>query len=152
MAIIRTGRTPTISPWRELEEMSSRLNRFFVDDAFPTPTNGGLWAPPVNVAENGDQLVLTAELPGVRQEDVEIDVENNVLTIRGEKREERTEGEEGKYHLWERRYGSFQRSFTLPRTVKADDIRATFKDGILTVQMPKAPEAKGRKIAIATEA
>lgn len=151
MAIIRTGRTPTLSPWRELEEMSSRLNRFFVDD-FPTPTAGGLWAPPVNVSEGSDELVLTAELPGVRQEDVDIDLENNVLTIRGEKREERNEGEEGRYHLWERRYGSFQRSFTLPRTVKGDAIRATFRDGILTVHMPKAAEAKGRKISIATEA
>lgn len=150
MAIIRTGRT-ALSPWRELEEMSNRLNRFFVDD-FPPPTTAGMWAPAVNVSENGDELVLTAELPGVRQEDVEIDLENNVLTIRGEKREERTEGEEGRFHLWERRYGSFQRSFTLPRTVKSDAIKATFRDGILTVHMPKAPEAKGRKISIATQA
>ena len=72
-----------------------------------------------------------------------------VLTIGGEKSEERTEGdEERKYHLWERRYGSFQRSFTLPRTVKADDIRAHFDHGILRVMLPKVPEAKGRKIEI----
>lgn len=150
MAIVRTGIRSPLSPWRELEEMTNRLNRFF-DTDFPTPTAGGLWAPPVNVTETAEELVLTAELPGVRQEDVEIDLENNILTIRGEKREERSENGEGRYHLWERRYGSFQRSFTLPRTVKSDDIRASFKDGILTVQMPKAPEAKGRKIAISSE-
>ena len=78
-----------------------------------------------------------------------IELENNVLSISGQKAEERTEGdEERRYHLWERRYGSFQRSFTLPRTVKGDDIRAHFEHGILRITMPKVPEAKGRKIEI----
>jgi len=146
MAITRFVRTP--APWRELEEMTSRLNRFFDEGA--GQGNSGLFGPPVNVEENSEGLVLTAELPGVKPEDVDLDLENNVLTIRGEKREEQT-SEEGRVHLWERRYGSFQRSFTLPRTVKAEDIRATFRDGVLTVHMPKAPEAKGRKITIASE-
>ncbi|HSM61238.1 MAG TPA: Hsp20/alpha crystallin family protein, partial [Longimicrobiales bacterium] len=95
------------------------------------------------------ELILTAELPGMSENDISIEMENNVLTISGEKLEQRTEGdEERRYHLWERRYGTFQRSFTLPRTVKADEIRASFEKGVLRVHMPKMEEAKGRKIAI----
>lgn len=151
MAITRyTRRTPVYSPWRELEEASSQLARFFDDSPFSTGTNGGTWLPPVNVEETKEEMVLTAELPGMTHEDIEIELENNVLSISGEKAEERTEGEEDRrYHLWERRYGSFQRSFTLPRTVMADDISATFDSGVLTVRLPKAPEAKGRRIEIA---
>lgn len=149
MAITRyTRRTPTYSPWRELEEASSRLARFF-DDTPMGPANGGVLMPAVNVEESKDELILTAELPGMGRDDIQIDLENNVLTISGEKSEERTEGsEERRYHVWERRYGSFQRSFTLPRTVSADDISASFEHGVLTIRMPKAPEAKGRRIEI----
>jgi HSP20 family protein len=84
-------------------------------------------------------------------DDIEIEVENNVLSLRGEKKEERQESQDRKYHVWERCYGTFERMFTLPRTVKADQISAHFKDGILHIQMPKAPEAKSRKIAIKAE-
>jgi HSP20 family protein len=105
----------------------------------------------VNVEETKDHLVLTAELPGLRREDVEIEVENNVLTLRGRKEQSREEKEEPRYHVWERRYGAFQRSFSLPRTVSADNIAATFENGVLRVEMPKAAEAKGRKIEIRTE-
>jgi HSP20 family protein len=84
-------------------------------------------------------------------EDVEIEIENNVLSLRGEKKETREEKDDRRYHLWERCYGSFERSFTLPRTVKTDEISAQFKDGILHIQMPKAPEAKSRKISIKSE-
>jgi len=150
MAITKyTFRNPTYAPWRDLEEVSNRLARFFDDTPLSTGTNGGNWMPSVNVAESADELVLTAELPGLTEDDVTIELENNVLSISGEKAEERTEGDdERRYHLWERRYGSFQRSFTLPRTVKADDITARFDQGVLTVHLPKVPEAKGRKIAI----
>lgn len=136
------------NPWRELDTLTNRLGQMF-DEGFPMPSNGGNWMPAVNVEETSDQLVLTAELPGLRREDVELEVENNILTIRGEKTAEREEGDENRrYHVWERRYGSFQRSFTLPRTVRADEISAEFKDGILQVSMPKAPEAKSRRIEI----
>jgi HSP20 family protein len=136
------------NPWRELDTLSNRLGQIF-DEGFPTPSTGGTWMPLVNVEETPDELMLTAELPGLTQEDVELELENNILTIRGEKVEERREGEEGKrYHVWERHHGSFQRSFTLPRTVRPDDISAEFENGILRVRMPKAAEAKGRRIAI----
>jgi len=150
MAITRYAlRNPSLSPWRDLEEVSNRLARFFEDTPLATGTNGGTWMPSVNVEETKDELVLTAELPGLTEENVSIELENNVLSISGEKTEERTEGdEERRYHLWERRYGSFQRSFTLPRTVKAEDIRARFDKGVLRITLPKLPEAKGRKIQI----
>lgn len=153
MAITRyTLRNPSLSTWRDLEEVSNRLARFFEESPLSTGTNGGNWIPSVNVEETKDELVLTAELPGLTEDNVSIELENNVLCISGEKAEERTEGdEERRYHLWERRYGSFQRSFTLPRTVKADDIRARFEHGILRISMPKVPEAKGRKITIQTD-
>jgi HSP20 family protein len=150
MAITRyTLRNPSLSPWRELEEVSNRLARMFDDSPVATGSNGGNWIPRVNVEETKDELVLSAELPGMKEEDVSIELENNVLTISGEKSEERTEGdEERRYHVWERRYGAFQRSFTLPRTVRAETIRASFDGGILTIHMPKSEEAKTRKIAI----
>ncbi len=150
MAITRYAlRNPTFSPFRDLEEVSNRLARL-VDESMTGSTTGG-WIPAVNVEETKDELILTAELPGMTRDNVNIDLENNVLTVSGEKAEERTEGdEERRYHLWERRYGSFNRSFTLPRTVKADEIRAHFDKGVLRIHMPKVPEAKGRKIAIQT--
>ena len=110
-----------------------------------------VWPPAVNVEETKEELILSAELPGMNIDDVVIEVENNVLSLRGEKREAREEGDDRRYHLWERCYGSFERSFTLPRTVKTDEITAQFKDGILHVQMPKAAEAKSRKISIKSE-
>lgn len=152
MAIMRySPRVGFASPWRDLEEVSNRLARLFDESAFTgtTGTNGGTWLPAVNVEETKDDIILSAELPGMDKDNISIDLENNVLTISGEKAEERTEGEEDRrYHLWERRYGSFQRSFTLPRTVKADDIRASFDNGVLRVRMPKVAEAKGRKILL----
>ena len=88
-------------------------------------------------------------MPGLSREDLSIEVENNVLTISGEKTEQVTEGEEERrYHVWERSYGSFRRSFSLPQTISGDDIAATFENGVLTVLLPKAPEAKGRTIEI----
>ena len=142
MALMRMS----YNPWRELDTLGSRLNRMFSD--FPTPTETGNWGPSVDVEENAESLLLTAELPGMGLDDVELEVENNVLTLRGEKREVRREGEEKKYHLFERRYGAFQRSFTLPRTVKPEEIEAEFVDGVLTVRLPKVAEAKSRKIDI----
>lgn len=147
MAITRYTPRSIRSPWSDLDELTRGLGRFFDE-----PTHQG-WMPAVNVEEKADEIVLTAELPGLGPDNVEIELENNILTVRGEKREEREEGsEESRYHVWERRYGTFQRSFTVPRTVSAEGIDAHFDNGLLTVHLPKAPEAKGRKIAINTKA
>ena len=152
MAIARyTRRSPFLSPWHELEDVSDRLNRLFGVPGQGEASSRALWTPAVNVAETKESLILSAELPGMNIGDVEIEVENNVLSLRGEKKELKEEGDEKRYHLWERCYGSFERSFPLPRTVKTDEITAEFKDGILHVNMPKAPEAKSRRISIKAE-
>lgn len=143
-------RRPTYSNWGDLEDMSNRLSRFF-DDSLLNFQNreGNRWFPPVTVSETADELQLTAELPGMTEEDISIDLENNVLSISGQKNEVRDEGdEERRYHVYERHFGTFNRSFTLPRTVDPSGITATFENGILMVRMPKVAEAKGRKIEI----
>ena len=149
MALMRYTPKSHFPSWPDLDLFSNRLSRVF-GDAWDTPEPTGAWIPAVNVEEVADELLLTAELPGMREEDVNVDIENNILTIHGEKREAREEeDEEHRYHVWERRYGSFHRAFTLPSSVQADAIHAEFDAGILTVRMPKAPEAKGRNIEIA---
>ncbi len=150
MAITKyTLRTPSLSTWRNLDAASNRFARFFDDAPRPAEVNGGGWAPAVNVEETKDALLLTVELPGLTDADISIELENNVLTISGEKVEQKTEGDDDRrYHVWERQYGSFKRGFTLPRTVKGDDIRAHFENGVLMITLPKVPEAQGRKIEI----
>jgi HSP20 family protein len=142
---------------REMDEVQNRLRRFF-GEGFPIEnaplTEPVGWLPVVEIVEKPDELLLTAELPGMAKENVEVLFEDEVLTIRGEKKEEKEEGNGDKrYHLWERSYGAFQRSFTLPRAIDATKIVAEFNNGVLKVRMPKtAPEkAKGRKIEIAAK-
>lgn len=138
----------TAWPWREFD-VDNRLLRLF-EEPFGEAEPFG-WAPSVDVEETDDELLLTAELPGLEEKDVEIDVEGNSLTLRGSKKQEREEEKANgnrKMRIWERRYGEFTRSFTLPGTVDVEKIRAEFDKGILTVHMPKTSESKGRKIAI----
>jgi HSP20 family protein len=107
----------------------------------------GAWNPSVDIFEDKDRLILEAELPGMKREDFEISVENNVLTLRGERKfEKKAEGDN--YHRVERSYGSFTRSFTLPQTVTADGATADFDNGVLRVSLPKREETKARKIEI----
>ncbi len=107
------------------------------------------WLPPVDVRETGEHLQVDVELPGMTADDVDVRVENSVLTVRGEKKSELQEGKEGSdYHLIERRYGRFERSFTLPRTVDAERVEAHFDNGVLTITLPKAETAKPRQIQI----
>jgi len=105
------------------------------------------WTPAVDITEHDDQFVVKVELPGVNKDDVKITLENNILTIRGEKKQEKETKKEN-YHRVERSYGSFQRSFTLPTTVKSDKIDAAYKDGILQIALPKAEEAKPKQIEV----
>jgi HSP20 family protein len=149
MALVRYAPRSNFTSWPDLDLFSNRLSRVF-GKSWDMPESNGAWIPAVNVEEAADELLLTAELPGMLEEDISLNIENNILTIRGEKRETREEADEGrKYHVWERKYGSFHRSFTLPRTIEADSIQADFDGGVLTVRLPKAPEAKSRSIEIA---
>jgi HSP20 family protein len=110
----------------------------------------GEWAPSVDVAETDEEIVVTAELPGIKQEEVDISIADNVLTLKGEKKEEK-EVKEKNYHRIERSYGSFQRSISLPTGVDAGKAKATYKDGILCVTVPKVEEAKPKQIKIDVE-
>jgi len=107
----------------------------------------GSWSPRVDIFENKDNLVLEAELPGMKHDDFELSFENNVINLKGERRFEKR-ADEDNYHRVERAYGSFTRSFTLPPTVTADGAKAEFNNGILHVNLPKREETKARKIEI----
>jgi HSP20 family protein len=105
------------------------------------------WLPAVELVEKDGEFLLTAEIPGMSKEDVQISVEDNVLTLKGEKKFEREE-EKDRMHIREREYGTFLRSFTLPRNVEASKIKAEYHDGVVEIHMPKGEEAKGRHIEI----
>jgi HSP20 family protein len=134
-----------------LDDLPERIRRMFEGGLTLEPIQNVGWMPAMEIVEKNGAVVVTAELPGLEAKDVDINVEDDVLTISGEKHEEKKEGEEGtQYYLWERRYGSFRRAFTLPTAVDADRITATFAKGLLTVTLPKSEtvRTKGRKIAV----
>lgn len=139
---------PALLPLYELG-YENRLRKFF-EDPFEFMADPMVFTPPVEIREIENEFVVLVELPGLSKDNVDIEYENGVLLIRGEKLEQ---SETGKRNLlvWERRYGSFQRSFMLPNTIDQEKIKAEFKDGILTIRLPKTEAAKGRKIAIAGE-
>jgi HSP20 family protein len=111
-------------------------------------TTGATWVPPVDIFQSGDQeLVLKAELPDMTREDIDITVENFVLTIKGEKKLS-SEVKDEQFHHVERRYGSFSRSFSLPRTVDASKVSAEYRNGVLTVRLPIREEARPRQIKV----
>jgi HSP20 family protein len=127
-------------PFAELNRLHNELLR-------PDPSARAAWAPAVDISESPEAILVHAELPGLKPDDVKIDVENNVLTLRGERRSE-TKREEGTLHRVERFYGSFSRQFLLPRTVDSERIEAELKDGVLTVRLHKRSEVKARQIAV----
>jgi len=134
---------------REIDDMHNRLRRYFNEEKFPFTEPVG-WMPAVEITENKDELLVSAELPGIKPEEVEVLFEDGMLILRGEKRDERVEKSDKRFHLWERAYGSFQRSFLLPQTIDPSKIVAEFKSGVPTVHMPKAAPSKanGHKIPI----
>jgi HSP20 family protein len=139
-------------PFRDLTVLRDRMNRLF-EDAFPTlrledsELMQATWSPAVDIYETENELVLSAELPGVNEKDVEIKVEDGTLSIKGERKLEKETKEEN-YHRIERAYGSFFRSFTLPNYVDYDNISAEFENGLLKVHMPKKTEVKPKKVKI----
>ena len=128
--------------------MSNRLNRTVNDSHIPrTEDSFGAWAPPVDIFERQEHLVVRAEVPGVQKEDMDVRVENGVLTLCGERKQE-TDIKEGNAHRSERVYGTFTRSFSLPTTVDATRVTASYKDGVLEVTVPKAETSKATTIEI----
>lgn len=141
-------------PFRELRSLQDEMNRLFMTNYSRGSEEGftsGAWSPKVDIFENKENLVIEAELPGMKREDVDVSIENNVLTLHGERKfEKKDEGDN--YHRVERSYGAFTRSFTLPQTVTAEGATADFKNGVLRVQLLKREETKARKIEITSEA
>jgi HSP20 family protein len=141
-------------PFRDLRTLQEEVNRLFSSNLTPSFGEEGIgrgaWNPNVDIYENKDQIVLEAELPGMNREDFELTVENNVITLRGERRFEKKDDADN-YHRVERAYGSFSRSFTLPQVVSGDGATAEYRNGVLRVTLPKREEAKARRIEIAGE-
>ena len=139
-------------PFRELAQMQDRINRIF-GDAYTRRYDDdvmqrGDWIPAVDIFEDANQeIVLRAELPGLSKEDIDVRVENNTLTLKGERKHE-SEVKQEQYHRIERTFGSFSRTFTLPPTVDANRINAEYRNGVLTVTLPLREEAKPRQIQV----
>jgi HSP20 family protein len=141
-------------PWRPFggelsslrREMDSLWNRFFGETPLAR-TFAEEWSPTVDISESKDNFIIKAELPGVDERDVNVSISGDILTVKGEKKKEAEEKDEHHYRA-ERYYGSFQRSFQLPTSVKADKIEAAFEKGVLKVTLPKVEEAKKKKIEV----
>jgi HSP20 family protein len=138
------------SPVRELAGMEiDRLNRMFSD--FSGESFGRVWVPPVDIYETPEhEVVLKAELPDMKREDINVTFENNVLTLTGE-RKFQEEARKDSFQRMERYYGSFSRSFTLPATIDAARISASYKEGVLTIRLPQREDAKPKQIAVSGE-
>jgi HSP20 family protein len=146
MAIVRWS-----DPFREFAQLQDRLNRVFTDtygrsdDSLMT---SGTWVPPVDIFQSGShEVVIKAELPDMKRDDIDITVDNGTLTIKGEKRLS-GEVKEEQFHRIERRYGTFSRTFSLPPTVDTSKVGAEYRDGVLTVRLPVREEAKPRQVKV----
>jgi HSP20 family protein len=145
-------------PFRELDRLQNEVNRLF-EGYTSTPERGAggggqngamtgrMWSPAVDVAENENEIVLRAEVPGMKQEDIDIELTGDTLTLRGERKFENEDRKETFVRI-ERSYGRFQRSFTLGVPVQHDAVRATYRDGVLEIHLPKSEETKPRKVQV----
>ena len=141
-------------PFRDLRTLQEEVNRLFTGNVTRAFDGEGIargsWNPNVDIYENKDQIVLEAELPGMSREDFDLSVENNIITLRGERHFEKKDDTDN-YHRVERAYGSFTRSFTLPNTVSGEGAVADYRNGVLRVVLPKKEETKARRIEVKGE-
>ena len=140
------------NPWREMPALQRQFNRFFDDPFFRSgrmdgETDLGMWNPVVDLFEKDDHFVIKAELPGVKKDDIKIDLKDRILTLSGERSYD-NEAKEENYYRKERIYGKFQREFTLPADVDAEKIQAEYKDGVLSIEVPKPAEQKTKQVTI----
>jgi HSP20 family protein len=134
----------------DMEDFQKEMNRLFdLRSQWPVKTSNGtgLWAPAVDIIDEKDQIRIKADLPGLKKEDIEVSADNGVLTIKGEKKEEK-EVKEKDYVRSERYYGSFHRSFSLPTGVDSQKVNASYKDGVLEITIPKREDAKSKQIKV----
>ena len=145
-----SGRLTETDPFRDWfrSPLSTRLSRLLGE---PLAEGAAIaaWSPAVDLTESKDGYAITIELPGAKKEDVSIECQDNLLTIRGEKKSEREEKDEHRHYV-ERSYGSFTRSFRLPNDASSDRVKATFKDGVLSVEVPKVEERKPKTVSISS--
>ena len=138
-------------PFAEMADLRQEMDQVFGDFFGRTPSSmaatEAIWSPLVDIHETKDSFLLKAELPGVKQEDIQVSVEGDTLTIRGERRRE-TEVKEDQYQRIERSYGRFERNILLPSVVDPDRVKATYRDGVLEIQLPKKEEAKPKEIKV----
>ncbi|AJE04260.1 Hsp20/alpha crystallin family protein [Geobacter pickeringii] len=138
------------SPFRDLRNLQEQMNRL-LDLAWSREggeeLREGAWQPPVDIFEDENSVVIKAELPGIDQKDIEVRIEDNTLTLRGERKHD-DEVRKENYHRIERYYGGFQRSFTLPHTVEREKVKATCDRGVLTITLPKREETKPKQINV----
>lgn len=149
MSVFLTQRRAA-DPFQSLRRLNTILDDAFAGWPFQRDENGTLtaaWTPAVDVFEDKDAVKIIAELPGVKPEEVKLSIENNVLTLRGEKKQIAEETTE-RVHRYERSYGMFERSFALPNTVDADRVEARFENGLLNIQLPKVERARPREIQV----
>jgi len=140
------------NPFREMMDLRSEFDRLFEESLSGPRSRWQLtnWGMDVDVAENEDNFVVKASLPGMKPEDIDISLTNNVLTIKGEMKQDETIDED-QYHVRERRYGSFSRTVTLPVQVNSEAVEAKYEDGVLTLEVPKAEEVKPKRISVKSE-
>lgn len=147
MAIVRWR------PLRDLYRLQEDMDRF-IDDffhGFPgREVETGMWSPSVDICETEDAVIVTAEVPGMKKDDIKISIQDNVLMLKGEKHQEK-EAKQENYHRLERVYGSFRRSFSLPASVDASKVKASYKDGVLRIELPKKEEARPKEIPITVQ-
>ncbi len=151
MLPILRNRLAGVAPFETLWDMQREMDRLLDTVWGRTPTEPTTWAVPADVVESEAEIRCTLEVPGLKLEDINVVVENNVLTVSGEKKFEQAQSDEAKgtYHQ-ERRYGRFDRSFILPRNVDASRVSASYENGVLTILLPKTEESKPRRVQINT--
>lgn len=147
MAIVRW-----LDPFRDLTSIQDRMNQIFEDALARSRGRDeglrtGMWTPAVDIYEKNDAVVVKAELPGVEKDQISVEVKDGILTLRGERKFERDVKEES-FHRIERSYGTFLRSFSLPVSVDQEQVKATFRDGVLEVELPKKEQAKSKQIQV----
>ncbi len=152
MALVRWGKNNVMDPFRYLLDLQDDMNRLFdVSLArMPKEVLPSEWVPSMDVSEEKDKYVIKADLPGIEQDDIEIEVQDNVLTVKGQRKEEKEEKDKN-YLRRECFYGSFERSLTLPTDVDADKAQADYKNGILLISLPKKEQKKAKQIKLASK-
>lgn len=136
-------------PFRDMLNIQDEMNRLFNAYFAQSPEKGEdmVWHPFVDISESDDGITVTAEVPGMKKEDIKVSIQDNVLTLSGEKKQEK-EDKDRNYHRIEGAFGVFERSFSLPVAVRPDKVKAAYKDGILTITLPKSEEAKPKEISV----